>query len=151
MKALSLPFLHPLAPYGLLILRLGLGLIMAAHGWQKLTVFGAQGFADNMLTRLGVPAPGFMAWVVIIVELVGGICIMLGLGTRIWALMTAIVMLVVIFMVKDLTILIGEGSYELELAILSGMLALALVGPGKVSADHALGVAYCPIESDNPV
>lgn len=140
MKALSLPFLHPLAPYGHLILRLGLGLIMAAHGWQKLTVFGAQGFADNMLTRLGVPAPGVMAWVVIIVELVGGICLMLGLGTRIWAILSAIVMLVVIFAVKGATTLTGEGSIELELAILVGMLALALVGPGHPSVDHMLKV-----------
>ncbi len=137
MKALSLPFLHPLAPYGTLIIRLGLGLIMAAHGWQKVqNPAGVAGFFGS----LGIPAPQLMAWVVIVVELIGGICIILGLGTRFWALLSAIVVLVAIIMAKGFGAITGEGSFELELAIMVGMLGLALIGPGPVSVDRKLNV-----------
>jgi len=137
MKALSLPFLHPFAPYGMLLLRLGLGLIMASHGWQKIqNPAGTAGFFGSQ----GIPAAQLMVWVVIVVELIGGILLILGLGTRVWALLSACVMLTVIFVVKGIGSFTGEGNYELELAILSGMLALALVGPGRISVDAKMGL-----------
>lgn len=142
MNALSLPFLRPLARFGPLVLRVLIGLILAMHGWQKYQgVDGVAGF----FTSLGIPAPAVMAWVVTVVELVGGICLILGLLTRIWAGLAAIVMLTVFFTAKagaPIVNMTGEPgpALELEAAILAGAVALALIGPGKLSLDAMLGI-----------
>jgi len=135
MNALSLPFLRPFAPWAPLVLRIGLGIIMASHGWQKFSnIAGTTEFFGG----LGVPAPGLMAWVVTIVELVGGLCIAFGLATRLWALLFVIVMLVAIALARFETGAVSE--YELELSLLVGALSLALGGPGGPSLDRSLGI-----------
>src|SRR5215218_4050465 len=65
------------ARYGLAILRVVLGIALAVHGWSKLSggVDNLAGFFGGML---GIPAPGLMARVVTIVELVGRIVLVLG-------------------------------------------------------------------------
>lgn len=142
MNALSLPFLRPFAGFGPLVLRVLIGLIMAMHGWQKFQgVDGVAGFFGS----LGIPAPAVMAWVVTIVELVGGICLILGLLTRLWAALAAIVMLTVFFTAKagaPLVNMSGEPgpALELEAAILAGAVALLLIGPGKLALDAMLGI-----------
>jgi len=142
MNALSLPFLRPLAPYATLILRVGLGIVMVAHGWQKYQG-GATGVA-GFLGNLGIPAAGLMAWVVIIVELIGGVCVILGLATRLWALLFGIIMVVAMLTAKGQAPLIGAmGSgcgKELDVALLVGSLALAGLGGGGLSLDKKLGI-----------
>src|SRR5687767_3097620 len=69
------------AHYGLAILRIVLGIAFAVHGWSKLSggVDGVAGFFGS----LGIPAPTLIAWVVTIVELVGGILLIGGALTQI--------------------------------------------------------------------
>ncbi|MCD6029711.1 MAG: DoxX family protein, partial [Thermomicrobiales bacterium] len=69
------------AHYGLAILRIVLGIAFAVHGWSKLSggVDGVAGFFGS----LGIPAPTLIAWVVTIVELVGGLLLIAGALTQI--------------------------------------------------------------------
>ncbi len=80
MRKLSLPFLDHLQGLAPLVLRLGVGLVFAVHGFSKLTT-GPVKFS-SMLTGLGVGAPLVFAWLVTIAELVGGLLIIVGLLTR---------------------------------------------------------------------
>ena len=127
---------------GLLILRLVLGLTMAAHGAQKVLGWfdgpGLAGFATH-LERLGV-RPG-RTWAIVsgAVELGGGLLVAVGLLTPVAALFLAGNLLVAIlaahlargFWNRD-------GGYEFPLALLGGLVALSLVGPGAASLDAVI-------------
>jgi putative oxidoreductase len=143
MSKLSFAWLYKHREYAPLVLRVVVGIVFALHGWQKLTVFGAQG-VSGMLSWAG-PLAGLMAWVLILVELLGGIALILGAFTRLSSLLLAIVMIVAILTVKlggleaPLPLgLIGKGGFELELTLLSAVIALALLGGGKWAVDHKL-------------
>ncbi|MFM9106668.1 MAG: DoxX family protein [Chloroflexota bacterium] len=129
------------AAVGMLLLRLAVGIVMFAHGWQKLFVIGVPGIT-GFFGSIGIPAPGLMAWLVTLIELVGGAALILGLFTRIVAPLIALVMLVAILAVKKGVGLIGaEGTgYELDLLILGGCLALMFAGPGILALDRFLPV-----------
>lgn len=143
MRALSLPPLHRHADLAPLVLRLGIGLVFFLHGLQKFTD-GSVGFA-GMLTGLGAPAPGPTAWLVTLAELVGGALILLGLLTRLSTIPLILTMIGAILMVKaDLGIIAPMGApmpgAELDIALLVGLVAILLLGPGRISVDHAVGI-----------
>jgi len=117
----------PCRDYALFVLRLFVGIVFLSHGWLKL-FGGLQGFA-GFLQQAGVPLPGVMAPFVAAVEFFGGLAILLGTGTRIAALLLAGVMVVAMMTV---TLPRGfAGGYDINLALLGGLLALLLAGPGK--------------------
>lgn len=111
--------------WGLLLLRVALATIFIYHGWGKLN--GIEQTA-GFFGKIGIPAAGFMAWVVALVEFLGGIAILLGVYTRFTAKLLAIVMLVALF-----TAHWGGPwkSAELPIALLGGLCALVGVGGGK--------------------
>lgn len=115
-----------------LLLRIGVGVIFIIAGWGKLNgIEGVQGFFGN----IGIPLPGIMAWVVAIVEFVGGIMVLLGAYARIPYLLLAFVMVVALFTTK----LGGEFSAaRLEIMLLLANLALYFMGSGKYSVDEKL-------------
>src|SRR5260370_21395002 len=80
----------------LLVLRLtGVGLAVM-HGWGKvaaLSVGGGSRIIEDVAS-LGFPAPAVFAWAAALSEFVGGLCIGLGLGTRVAALFAAFTILV---------------------------------------------------------
>ncbi len=128
------------ARYGLAILRIVLGSAMAVHGWSKLSggVEGVGGFFGS----LGIPAPGLMAWVVTIVELVGGILLIAGAFTQIVGILIALNMLGVIIFA-----FLGRGApfiengaitWEKEAVFAAAALCLALAGPSAWSVDDAM-------------
>src|SRR5918993_3337075 len=80
------------ARYGLAILRIVLGIAMLVHGWSKLSG-GVDNGAGVFGGMLGVPAPGLIAWGVTIVELVGGILLVVGFLTQIVGILIALDML----------------------------------------------------------
>jgi putative oxidoreductase len=133
--------LQRLAPFAPLVLRVGIGAVMAVHGLQKLTG-GPAGFAEGMLAGLGVPAPLVFAWIVTLIELVGGIALILGVVTRLAALLIAGVLVGAIALVKVNVgfVVMGAIGAELDVAVLVGALALVLLGPGRLSVDHAIGI-----------
>jgi putative oxidoreductase len=122
---------HDLA---LLLLRIGVGLIFIYAGWGKITgIEGTQQFFGN----IGIPMAGIMAWVVAIVELVGGLMVLTGYKIQIPALLLATVMLVAILTTK-----LGNDnmfqSMRLDLLLLLVNLSLAILGSGKYSLDDRL-------------
>jgi putative oxidoreductase len=142
MPGLTMPAFGGASMLAPLVLRVVTGVVMAAHGYSKIAS-GPSNFGET-LSGLGVPAPGLMAWVVTLVELVGGILLILGLLTRIAGLLIAINLAVATLLVKtNVGLIAGEGQgagAELDLALLAGALALALMGPGPLSIDRALGL-----------
>ena len=135
----------PLTDWGLLVLRLGAGVVFLAHGLLKVRSPGGAGGLAGWLKQIGVPAPGFLAWVVIVLETAGAILLMLGLGTRILALGFAIDMLVALFLVKRKVMKIGfigmQGTgWELDFVMLAQVVALMLTGAGGLALDPAVGL-----------
>src|SRR5215211_278907 len=118
------------------------GVVMAAHGWQKLQ--GGPANFGPALAGLGVPLPTLMAYVVTFVELIGGILLIVGLLSRLAALLLTIDLVMAILLVKANIGLLSpaDGSgvgAELELALIAGFLVVLLAGPGRLSVDRALG------------
>ena len=116
--------------WGLVPLRLVVGLVFVVHGAQKLFVFGFGG-AAGFMAKVGIPLPSVAAVVVTAVEILGGLALVLGLGTRVAAALLAFEMLVAILTVR---LKMGfVGGYEFELTLLAASLSLALLGAGPVS------------------
>lgn len=142
MRALALSPLGRLAELAPLAARLIVGVIMAAHGLQKL-VTGPGNFG-KFLAQLGVPLPTLMGYVVTLVELGGGILLIIGLLSRLAALLLTIDLVVAILLVKTQVGFLspqgGGAGAELDLALIAGLLVILFAGPGKLSLDHALGL-----------
>ena len=147
MGALSLSSLSRLAGLGPLAARVIIGVIMAAHGLQKLQ--GGPANFGGLLGQLGIPAPTLMAYVVTFVELVGGILLIVGLLSRLSALLLTINLTVAVLLVKTGVGLLspmgspGVGA-ELDLALIAGLLVVLFAGPGRFSLDHVLGIERAP-------
>src|SRR2546422_5830527 len=77
------------ANWGLVPLRLVVGLVFIVHGGQKLFVFGVGG-AAGFMAKVGIPWPFLAAVVVIAVEILGGLALILGLGTPLAAALPAL-------------------------------------------------------------
>lgn len=129
-----------LAPFAPTILRVAMGIVFIAHGLQKLNN-GVDGFS-GFLGSLGVPMPQLMGWVVTILEVGGGILLIIGLGTRIVALLLAIQMVFTIVLVRAEVGLIGEQTTgaEVDVMLLAAGLALVLLGPGAAALDRIIGL-----------
>lgn len=122
---------------GLLILRLALGAVFIVHGGQKLFQMGPSGTA-GMLTQMGVPAAGIIGPVLSVVEPLAGVCVLLGLLTRLAGLAIACDMLGAI-----LTFHIKHGFFvpmgvEFVMMNCAAGLALAFLGAGPFSIDNTL-------------
>jgi putative oxidoreductase len=142
MRMLALSPLERLAGLAPLIVRVIVGVIMVAHGWQKL--MGGPANFGAFLAQLGVPLPTLMGYVVTFVELVGGILLIVGLFSRLAALLLTIDLSVAILLVKVNVGFIappesGAGA-ELDLALIAGFLTILFVGPGRLSLDYVLGI-----------
>lgn len=118
-----------------LLLRIGVGLIFIVAGWGKLNgIEGTAGFFGN----IGIPLPGIMAWVVAIVEFVGGIMVLVGYRIQLPSLLLAITMVVAIITTK----LGGDDVFRamrLDLMLLLASLALMFINSGSYSVDALLG------------
>jgi len=129
--------------YGLLMLRLVVGLAFAAHGSQKLFGwFGGGGSAGTagFFSSLGFRAPAAMALVAGLAELGGGLLLAAGLLTPLAALVLTVVMLNAIATVKWRKGFFEPG-FELDLTFLTVAVAVTATGPGRLSLDHAFGWA----------
>ncbi len=120
------------------ILRIVAGFLFAAHGWQKFNEFTIAG-TQAAFAQMGVPAANLAAPVIATLELVGGVALILGVLTRVFAALLAVNMLGALFLVHaPAGIYAATGGYELVLILAAAALALTLVGAGKVSVDKVL-------------
>ncbi|MEL4163609.1 DoxX family protein, partial [Corynebacterium bovis] len=119
----------------LLISRILLGVILAAHGIQKWTDIGVGAVADQFAT-LGVPAPDISAPVVATAEILGGVAVILGVLTRLAGVLVVVLLAgAVWFAHRHAGIFVTDGGWELPVAIAAGFLLLAATGAGRVSVD----------------
>ena len=122
--------------WGLVPLRVVVGLVFLMHGYAKLFTMGLAGTTD-MMQHMGIPMPQASAVVVTTVELLGGAALILGLFTRWAAAALAIDMAVAVVMVKLPGGFFAPRGVEFELTLCAAALTLALVGAGGVSLDAA--------------
>lgn len=112
---------------GLFVLRLVVGLVFVAHGWDKFMNI------DQTVRFFGsLDLPVFVAYLVAAVEFLGGLALILGAWTTTAGFALAIIMVGAILLVK-----MGRGflgGYEFELTLLAASLAIALLGAGKYRA-----------------
>lgn len=120
------------AGWGILPIRLVIGLVFAMHGGQKLFIYGAAGTAMAM-SHMGIPFPAIAAGVAIVVEFIGGLAVFFGVWARWPAFLLAIEMLIVILFVKLHGGFFSPRGIELELTLLAGALTIALLGTGPAS------------------
>jgi len=137
------------AAWGALVLRVLLGVILVMHGYEALVLLGPGDIART-LVRHGVPPTvvPLVVWYTIAVEIVGGALILVGLSTRLAAVLNVPIMLGVLLLVHGPQGFFMKGAitdaaagraaavgYEFSLLVLACTIAVALIGPGPYSID----------------
>ncbi|MDE1829675.1 MAG: DoxX family protein [Thaumarchaeota archaeon] len=120
--------LHDLSHFGL---RLVVGVFFMVHSQMK---FGS-GFGQ-FLSSLGLPSE--MAILVGLLELIGGVLLIIGVLSRIASGLIAIDMLGAIVYVKKIKAFSGNQGVELELLAFIILLTIVVLGPGRISLAHIL-------------
>lgn len=123
--------------WGITILRVVVGIVYLAHGWQKLFGMGFHGVA-GFFGGAGIPVPFVSAVIVTLVEFLGGIALIIGLFTRWAAALNGFDMIVAILVVHLKNGFIKPGGFEHPLTLLAACIALVWLGPGAASVDGAL-------------
>jgi len=120
----------------LLIIRMILGITFLFHGIAKFQM--GLGNVAGWFESIGIM--GFLGYPVAFIELLGGIALILGIGTRIISALIGFILLVAILTVKLPIGFIGaEGTgYELDIALLSMAAALVISGSKLMSLDYKL-------------
>ena len=132
-------------------LRLIVGYGFMAHGYAKIAR-GPEHFV-GIVQAMGIPAADFMAWATIMVELVGGLAVVVGAFVTWVSLPMAVILLVATFTVhlpngfssiklQAMTAAgpqFGQPGYETDLLYLACLTALVIGGPGPFSV-HGIGV-----------
>lgn len=144
-KQLINKLLRSEAGFSALVLRIPVGIILAAHGAQKLFAwFGGYGLegTGQWMASIGL-APGYlMALLAGSAEFFGGIALIVGLLTRPAAALSAFTMLVAIFSVHaENGLFMSNNGYEFALTLLAATTALVFQGAGRFSADSILANA----------
>lgn len=124
------------------ILRVPVGLILAAHGAQKLFGwFGGHGLegTGQWMASIGLEPGYLMALLAGSAEFFGGLALVLGLLTRPAALVAAFTMLVALFVVHlDNGLFMANNGYEYALTLAVVTLALGVQGGGRLALDNRL-------------
>lgn len=131
---------------GLLVVRLVLGMTLAAHGSQKLLGwFGGGGIAGTgpIMEHLGFRPGRLQAALAGIAETAGGLMLALGLLTPLAAAALIGVMVVAVGSAHwGKGFFMTSGGFEYNLVLAAGSLAVAFTGPGAYSLDRALGISW---------
>lgn len=128
-------YLDRLQPLALLLLRLVLGAIMVAHGYQK--VHAGLSHVQGNLVHLGLAA--WLAYLLIATEFLGGMLLIGGLLTRCVAFAMLIDMSVAIWKVHIKNGFTGQGGFEFPLALAAIAITLIFFGAGPIALDHIRG------------
>lgn len=127
--------LEKLKPLALLLLRVALGVIFIYHGYPKL--FGHTRQTMEAFAHMGFPP--YFAYLAGVIEFFGGCLLIAGLFTRVAGLLIAAEMAVALIQVhKILEDPRAVHNYEFPLALATAAFALASLGAGLISFDHAL-------------
>jgi putative oxidoreductase len=138
------------AAWGVLVLRVVLGVVLVMHGYLAFAIIGVAATTEYM-PRLGVP-PALavpLTWYLIVVHALGGALIVVGLWTRLAALLNVPIMACVVallhwpqgFFMQGAIVDAAAGraraiGYEFSLLVLACTVAVTLIGGGPFSLDR---------------
>jgi putative oxidoreductase len=132
------PLPLPARDWALLFARLLIGVVMFAHGYQKMVINGL-GRTTEGFENLSIPLAIVSAAFVTVVEFVGSVLLIAGALTPLMcSLMLVIMVGAAAFVHGTNGIFISNGGWELVGVIGAGLIALAAVGPGRYSVDHVV-------------
>lgn len=125
-----------LAPYGALALRVALGVMFIAHAYLKIAIFTPAGFA-GFLGQVGLPA--FLAWPIILAEVIGGLALVVGFYGRYVSLLLLPVLLGALFVhaPNGWVFNAPNGGWEYPAFLALAALAQALIGDGALALKSA--------------
>jgi putative oxidoreductase len=133
--------LRPDGPGAVLFVRLAVGFVFLTEGIQKFLFPGDLGVGRFM--HIGIPAPQIMAPFVGGLEIIGGLALIIGLGSRLFAVPLLIDMLVAITSTKLVTL--GKNGFwktsheaRTDLLMIAGLVLILVIGPGVRSLDRWL-------------
>jgi putative oxidoreductase len=116
-----------------------LALLFIWSGFGKITGFGG---TVGYIASQGLPMPGVLAALAVVVELGGGILLLVGFKARWVALLLALFLLVITpifhawWSVPDAQVMAQQINFGKNLAILGGMMLVWAFGPGRYSVDR---------------
>jgi len=136
MKVLELlRFLNSREWIAVLLARLSVGVLFFESGRGKL--FYKLNELVEYFAQLGIPFPHLQAPIVASIEFVGGICLVLGLATRVMSAPLAAIMAVAILTAQlDKVKTVGDFLYLPEVLLLVIFIWLIFSGPGKFALDN---------------
>lgn len=124
---------------GLLVLRICLGLVMAAHGYAKVFRGGRIPGTARWFDSIGMRPGGATAWLAAGTELGAGLAFAFGLLTPFAAAAFVSLMFVAAWTVhRGNGFFIVSDGWEYNLVLAAGAIAVAITGPGAASLDHLL-------------
>jgi len=123
--------------WAIAVVRIATGIVFLAHGSQKVFEYGMAGVSASF-GQMGIPVPSIFGPLVALLELVGGIALLLGLLSRWVAALLALEMAVAILKVHLKGGFFLPAGIEFALTMFSTSLAVALAGPGAAAIDHLL-------------
>jgi putative oxidoreductase len=141
----------------LLIARVSVGFMFLSGAFAK--IGGVVGFGEFFAT-LGIPIPGVAAFVIAWLELIAGVLLLVGLGTRVAAGLLAATMIVASALVTfpalvskhaDAFAIFSGYFYAPEWLLLIILAGLVLVGAGRFSLDALLQPALSARRASGPV
>jgi putative oxidoreductase len=135
----------PTRDVAILVARLLLGSIMFAHGYQKLMIDGL-GRTTQGFESMSIPVAIVSAAFVTVIEVVGGVLVILGALLTVVAAFYLVVMVgAAVFVHISHGIFVGNNGWELVGAIAALLLALAAVGSGRFGVDHLIRSRQAPV------
>jgi putative oxidoreductase len=127
--------LEKLKPLALMLLRVGLGVVFIFHGYPKLFTHTHE--TMGFFEKIGFP--GYFVYIAGVVEFFGGLVLILGLFTRIAALLLAGEMAIAVLKVHlPQGTIMDVKNYEFPMILAVTCFALATMGAGLLSLDHAI-------------
>ncbi|UVT20125.1 MAG: DoxX family protein [Nitrospira sp.] len=150
MAKLNHAFQKRLRPWTPLLLRVIVGYGFMAHGYAKLSR-GPEQFI-SIVTAIGIPMPHLMGWATIIVQLLGGLCVLLGAWVILWSIPMAAILIVAAVTVHwpngfssiklqsviDGRAQFGQPGYETDLLYLICIAVLVAGGAGPYAVDNMI-------------
>ena len=125
-------YLDRLQPLAFLVMRLALGAVMVAHGYQNLF----RHLHDHVRLVASLSIPAWLGYVSSFAEFAGGMLILVGLFTRAAAFALCVDLIVAIWKVNWHNGMTGDHGYEFPLALAALAFALIFLGGGPIAMDH---------------
>jgi putative oxidoreductase len=124
-------YLEKISVFAPLPIRIMAGIAFILHGLPKFEdLQGTQGF----FVSVGIPAE--LALLIGLLEVIGGVLLIVGLLTRIISILFTIEMICAVLIVKADNSFMGQGGFEVDLLLMTISISLILSGPGRVSIER---------------